>query len=1256
MRHQKLIRATDLANWADSMDARALLPELIRRLVHATILAPALEHVNFSGGEEIQRPGYDGETRVKAEGGNAWVPDGLSCWEIGTDKDKKGKLDSDYEKRVSARGAGDFSGVTYLAVTPRDYQKGDEWAQDRIKEGRWRDIRVYDSNRLEQWLETAPAVAYWLAKKLGKHVQGVQDIASYWSSVQASLKRPLPALIPLLSREETVKRIGEWLDGAPEALEVQAESPREVLDVFSAWAATLSEERQSDILSRALIIENLESWQDLSAAPNPLILVATDRLELTAEMVATAVKQGHHVLLPLAAGKTNGHVLARINRSMLKDKLVDADLKEAEANALSEHCAGSFTILRRRYQRQLSAAIPKWGEAAAAAELAPLLLAGAWKDDSAADQEAVAKMLGQSYNTAHDVLNRWRAEPDSPVRWSNGAWEFISPLDAWAFLSPKLTKKQLDAFEAVVVEVLGTPDPMYELPVDERWCAQIHGKIMPYSEPFRKALTRTLALLATQSDSATVTDSLPLQDRVSRIVRKILPHKAPWQRWASLGYFLTTLAEAAPAAMLDIMEDDLREADPALVKLFSEEGDGFTGRAEHVGVLWALERMAWSPEHLPRVTLILAALAEKDPGGRIANRPGSSLRDTFCNWHPHTSATCEQRLEILETLVRRHPEIGWKLLLDLFPEGHSSISLRSTPEWRFWAENWSRNITNGERHKGDVGVIRQACAVAAKVPSRWPEVLKLISRFPKKEFLDAAAAAERAALVADTNLKHAMWETVEALVRRHRASPDAQWVLPEEALVVLEALRDALRPLDPSALAIPFFKQGFDVGGSSTMSWDERERLHRESKRNAVKAVIDAQGFEAVLALAPRVGDARALGMALADATGREDDIKILPGLLVCGDKTLEQLANGYSVLRMSKAGLEWAKSLALSTWKPTEAGLLLSPLEFAPATWDYVKSLGEAVETAYWQHAQHYFSHGLPSDAVERAARQLIGVGRTVSTLQMLGRHADDAGCPAPEVLIELTELAFSTPKREDWKLDSYDVEQIVVKLQSDPNLDQQRLGALEWNLLPALRGEGGQPRTLLRELSKNPGLFVELLTTLYRPKNRDKSADVPPSEDQKARAIRARELLHEWKTVPGLQDDGTVDSVALAAWAKYVREKAAELDRKEICDDAIGKVLAHAPGEADGSWPCVPVRELIDDINSSELADGFSCGIFNKRGVTWRAKGGQQERGLAEQYAGYADACRTRWPRTAAVLKNLAERYSSDARREDARDEASH
>jgi len=44
-------------------------------------------------------------------------------------------------------------------------------------------------------------------------------------------------------------------------------------------------------------------------------------------------------------------------------------------------------------------------------------------------------------------------------------------------------------------------------------------------------------------------------------------------------------------------------------------------------------------------------------------------------------------------------------------------------------------------------------------------------------------------------------------------------------------------------------------------------------------------------------------------------------------------------------------------------------------------------------------------------------------------------------------------------------------------------------------------------------------------------------------------------------------------------------------------------------------------------------------------RAAGSQ----LSEKYKGYADVLNDEWPRTAAVLRRIAEVYASEARRED-------
>ncbi|HYT10632.1 MAG TPA: hypothetical protein VEL73_08220, partial [Mycobacteriales bacterium] len=63
------------------------------------------------------------------------------------------------------------------------------------------------------------------------------------------------------------------------------------------------------------------------------------------------------------------------------------------------------------------------------------------------------------------------------------------------------------------------------------------------------------------------------------------------------------------------------------------------------------------------------------------------------------------------------------------------------------------------------------------------------------------------------------------------------------------------------------------------------------------------------------------------------------------------------------------------------------------------------------------------------------------------------------------------------------------------------------------------------------------------------------------------------------------------------------------------------------------------------------FAIGLHNKRGVTWRSltDGGKGEYDLARRYADMAKAIEATHPRTAAVLRGVAEAYRSEARRND-------
>jgi hypothetical protein len=130
-----------------------------------------------------------------------------------------------------------------------------------------------------------------------------------------------------------------------------------------------------------------------------------------------------------------------------------------------------------------------------------------------------------------------------------------------------------------------------------------------------------------------------------------------------------------------------------------------------------------------------------------------------------------------------------------------------------------------------------------------------------------------------------------------------------------------------------------------------------------------------------------------------------------------------------------------------------------------------------------------------------------------------------------------------------------------------------------------------------------------------------------------------------------GEIRADELNAWVDEAQALARDAKRREVADLQIGKVLAHARGDNDETWPTRPVRDLIERAASTELERGLEMEIYNSRGPTSRGllAGGAQERELVKKYDDLAAQIRDSWPRTATVLSSLARGYEREARRHD-------
>lgn len=137
--------------------------------------------------------------------------------------------------------------------------------------------------------------------------------------------------------------------------------------------------------------------------------------------------------------------------------------------------------------------------------------------------------------------------------------------------------------------------------------------------------------------------------------------------------------------------------------------------------------------------------------------------------------------------------------------------------------------------------------------------------------------------------------------------------------------------------------------------------------------------------------------------------------------------------------------------------------------------------------------------------------------------------------------------------------------------------------------------------------------------------------------------------KYIPGRDEKGKIDIEKLKAWVTELRSLCLKHGRAKIGDQTIGQILATAPVGEDGVWPCEPVRGVLEEIASQEIATGMGIGVYNLRGVHSRDEGGKQERELAEKYRNWSRQLAFEYPYVANLVAQIATRYDRDAERED-------
>lgn len=1084
--------------------------------------------------------------------------------------------------------------------------------------------------------------------------EGVQPTDDFWEEWTSGPKFNLIPDILLGGRKKEQKELIDSVDKST-VLPIQSLSREESI-AFVVASFKSSDDKQEDFFSRSLIVDNPHIFRKLAVHSKPLILIP--RFDDNG-VINRAVQNGHKVIVPLGADSANNWsnkiLLPQIDRESFIAALTKTGISKEFAERYSRETARNITILRR--QLGFIRTIPDWAKSENVADMIPALLVGRWDENFESDKMIIAKIAGVSYEAYSKSLNKWLYTDDSPVIKIGSTWRLASPFDAWTNASKHLTQNDFNVLQESVNEILSEVNPAFELEPEQRYMSLFHGKQREYSSWLREGIIQSLILTSIFGDKLNFNLPISAELWVDGMITKILSSQNS-EMWKSFEGELPLIAEASPNSFLDSIEKHLKNSHSPIHSLFEEDPGFLSNQSYHTGLLWALESLAWFPEYLSRAALCLAKLAAIDPGGNLANRPINSLTEIFKTWHYQTQSSLNERMEVLNLISEKEPEIGWTMLIRMLPGPMRDIAQpTSQTRWRMIDQETTKSYTWQEINKTHSTVIGMLIETFDLTETKLvmlidesvnltPEVREKLLTFIEKRCKDV------------NHIEHECWHAARKILYDHRSNSDTDWALPKWEIKRYQRLYDVLKPKNGIDQIIwmfdehwPNFPDGYKFKGGN---YEEQEKIIFQRRIDGLRSIYKEYGIDKIIGLVKTVQEPWIFGNTLGSIVKSEvETIKLCEFLKGNEDQRFIQ---GYLIQISDIKGLDWAfefyNKLKELKFNNASIAMFLVPLNQSQKLWDFLESCDEAVVKEYWKNIYPHF-HRISSKEKIFGIKKLIEHKRFVAVIVICAQYSKEI---PSDLIVASLEKAGTEKTDEQVRLDPYKINRLFGAIDERDDVELNTFLKLEWLYFTALNSyrKNLKPKRIHEELARNPEFFMEVLKWIYLPGDKTKIEGLTKGmtdEQLKDRAEQAYKVLHSWENIPGVDDDYKIDYHFLTNWVKKARALAKEYGRIDAAEIYIGRVLAHYPEKADQIWPPNEICKIIEDVNSDSLNRNFSMETFNKRGSSSRGpfEGGNIERSKAEYFSKNAEAHRNKFPSVARIFEKLAKRYEEDAKKMD-------
>lgn len=418
-------------------------------------------------------------------------------------------------------------------------------------------------------------------------------------------------------------------------------------------------------LENTFIINSLDDWKSLSGVmTNSIFIPNFNAAEIS-------IIPGNKNIIIFGEEDFVGNKNPIKLKNRIKSNMYDKLQKESEdvslANDIVNKSNGLFSIFKRLvFKGKVSK--PSW-EGDSGRLLIPALFLSKWTD-SDGDKELLSELSGMEYSKYIESLHKLIGGEDPFIlkvpSYNKYVYKIANVEESWEILFKHIIEIDISNLRDVVLNVIMTMDPIFELHPSKHFHATLSAEKPKYSLELKSGLIRSLIMLANGENKSNNCNISSLQDLVDSIMKKVFENITTAKEWFGISQLLTEMVEASPEQFLNKIETELRNENSPFWDLFEKKDDSFTGRNYYTHVLWAIEMLLCMDEYAHRAVFVLAKLSEREIQYSLSNKPISTLAQALCAWMHEINVTITDKSLLTGKIVSDY-KIGWQLLEKLLP-------------------------------------------------------------------------------------------------------------------------------------------------------------------------------------------------------------------------------------------------------------------------------------------------------------------------------------------------------------------------------------------------------------------------------------------------------------------------------------------------------------------------------------------------------------------------------------------------------------